>query len=310
MKVRVFCSLLLCSVLLAASSGFAGIVEDVRNALAQNYSTSAESQLKTYRDQHGVTPEYLEALSWMARGSLANHDLPQALTYAAQAEALTAQQLKGKSVDSDPHFATAMGAALEVQAQAFAAQGKRAQAISLLQRGLSDYGRTSIRERLKKNLNLLALPGAAAPSLKADQYLGSSRIAISQLKGSPALLFFWAHWCVDCKMESPILTRLRSEYSPKGLAVVAPTRYYGYTAQKEHVGQAEELAWIQRVWQQFYPGLQDVSVPISQANFDTYGASTTPTIVLLDRTGKVSLYHPGAMSYDDLRAAIDKVVSN
>src|SRR5690242_18634800 len=192
-------------ILLGVSFSFAGIVEDVRSALAQNYATSAESQLKAYRDQHGVTPEYLEEHSWMAREALANHDLPQAITYAAQAETLTAQQLKGKSVDSDPHFATAMGAALEVQAQAFAAQGKHKQAVDLLQRGLSDYGHTSIRERLKKNLNLLALAGTAAPALKADQYLGSTKIAISQLKGSPALLFFWAHWCVDCKMESPIL---------------------------------------------------------------------------------------------------------
>jgi hypothetical protein len=30
--------------------------------------------------------------------------------------------------------------------------------------------------------------------------------------------------------------------------------------------------------------------------------------VLLDRSGRVSLYHPGAMPYDELRAAIEKVV--
>jgi thioredoxin-related protein len=47
-------------------------------------------------------------------------------------------------------------------------------------------------------------------------------------------------------------------------------------------------------------------VPLSQQNFKTYGASTTPTLVVLNRTGQVALYHPGAMPYEELRAAVQK----
>ena len=50
----------------------------------------------------------------------------------------------------------------------------------------------------------------------------------------------------------------------------------------------------------------NVSGPLSNQNFATYGASTTPTLVVLNRAGQVSLYHPGAMQYEDLRAAIEK----
>jgi len=39
-----------------------------------------------------------------------------------------------------------------------------------------------------------------------------------------------------------------------------------------------------------------------------YGSSTTPTLVLVDRAGKIAYYHPGAVPYDELRAAIEKVV--
>ncbi len=49
-------------------------------------------------------------------------------------------------------------------------------------------------------------------------------------------------------------------------------------------------------------------VPISKSNFETYGASTTPTLVLLDRAGKVAWYHPGAVPYSELRQEIEKVV--
>jgi len=56
--------------------------------------------------------------------------------------------------------------------------------------------------------------------------------------------------------------------------------------------------------------LQTVPVPISKANFTNYGASTTPTLVLVDRNGRVALYHPGLMQYDDLRGAIEKTLAN
>jgi thioredoxin-related protein len=62
------------------------------------------------------------------------------------------------------------------------------------------------------------------------------------------------------------------------------------------------------VWQHYYSGLSNVPVPVSKANFSNYGASTTPTLVLVDRAGRVSLYHPGAMPYEQLKAAIEKVI--
>src|SRR5262249_45022016 len=132
---------------------------------------------------------------------------------------------------------------------------------------------------------------------------------LAELKGSPVLLFFWAHWCGDCKAEAPIITRLRSEFAGQGLKVLGPTRFYGYTAQVENASQADELAYIDAVRHRFYGGLLDMPVPISKYNFDTYGASTTPTVVILDRTGKVAMYHPGALPYEDLKAEIEKVAA-
>jgi len=38
------------------------LIGDVRAQLAQNSFSVAESELKNYKSQHGVTTEYLEAL--------------------------------------------------------------------------------------------------------------------------------------------------------------------------------------------------------------------------------------------------------
>ncbi|HWX94392.1 MAG TPA: TlpA disulfide reductase family protein [Terriglobales bacterium] len=293
-------------VLLVDLCAFAGIVDDVRVALAQNRFTAAESELNSYKAERGLTPEYLEALSWMGRAALDMQQYSQAEGYARRTQALAVQQLRNRKLDAEPQLPTALGAALEVQAQALAARGQKAQGIALLRSALRAYGDTSIAPRLHKNLNLLTLVGQPAPALRSGEYLGMPPASLAQLKGKPVLLFFWAHWCGDCKGESPILARLRSEF--QGLAIVAPTQLYGYAARGEDATQQAELAYANSVWQQYYAGLQGISVPVSKQNFNVYGASTTPTLVLVDRSGKIAFYHPGALSYEELRAAIEKVM--
>jgi len=294
---------------LLTASAWAGVVDDVRLALARNNFSAAESVLNSYRSQQGVNPEYLEAYSWMARVALDQGQYDQASAYAKQTKSFVLEQLKQRPLDSDPHLPIALGAALEVQSQTLAARGQRTQAVALLQSALRTYGNTSIHDRLQKNLNLLSLQGRPAPPLKSDEFLGAKLPMPAQLKGSPVLLFFWAHWCSDCKAEAPIITQLRSEFSGQGLQVIGPTRLYGYTAQIEHASASDELGYIDAVRHRFYAGLLDMPVPISRYNFDTYGASTTPTLVLLDRTGRVAMYHPGALPYAELRAEIEKVVA-
>jgi thiol-disulfide isomerase/thioredoxin len=301
---------LLAGFLLVSSLSFAGIVEDIRTALAQKNFSAADASLQAYHARQGVTPEYLEALSWMARSALATDQLDRAETYAKETEALSLQQLQKRPLDAEPHLPIALGAALEVEAQVLAARGKSSQAAALLQRSVAKYRDTSIHARLQKNLNMLGLVGRPAPPLSIAQYLGPKPAALSQAKGAPVLLFFWAHWCGDCKAEGPIISRLHSELGSKGLKVVAPTQLYGYAARGEDAPPKTEIAYIERVWQHFYPALQDVPVLISKANFNIYGASTTPTLVLLDRAGRVALYHPGVMPYENLRSAIEKTLGN
>jgi thiol-disulfide isomerase/thioredoxin len=284
----------------------AGIIEDVRVQVGQNSYSAAEAELRDYRAQHGVTPEYLEALSWMARGAAAMKQWSQAANYARETRSLSEQLLTKQKLDAESHLPIALGAAYEVQAQAMAEAGKPAQAAALLRAALAKYGNTSIRARLQKNLNLISLVGKPAPALQATQFLGPKPPALASLKGSPVLLFFWAHWCGDCKAEVPIIARLRQELGPSGLVVIGPTQFYGYAAQGNDATPAQERVYIESVRQRYYSGLPDMPVPLSQQNFNTYGASTTPTLVVLNRAGQVAMYHPGAMPYEELRAALEK----
>ena len=91
--------------------------------------------------------------------------------------------------------------------------------------------------------------------------------------------------------------------------MVGPTQFYGHAAQGADATPAQERTYIEAVRRRYYASLNDMPVPLSNQNFKTYGASTTPTLVILNRAGEVAMYHPGAMPYDELRAAIEKVVN-
>jgi len=298
-----------CFVLLAAVSvASAAIDMDVRQALSRGDLPGAERMLRDYRAKLGVTPEMLDALSWIGRAQLLSNSWDQAEATAKQTLDLSGAELKKRRLDSDPHLAAAVGAAIEVEAQVLASRGQRNQAVAYLRKELALYANTSIAPRIQKNINLLGLEGRPAPELHSEEYLGPQPPSLAKLRGKPVLLFFWAHWCGDCKADEAIVAQVRSLYANKGLVVIAPTQRYGYAARGEEASPAQELRYIDAVRHQFYRDLLDASVPVSEANFKNYGASTTPTLVVIDRSGIVRSYHPGAMTLGELRAAVEKAL--
>ena len=274
----------------------AGIVESVQAALSAGSESRAIQQLRAYRSTRGATPEYLEAESWLARVELSSRRYPQAEMYAQETYDLCVGLLKSRAVDREPHLSIALGAAIEVQAGVLASQGRRAEAVAYLEQQEATYAATSIRARIHKNLLLLTLEGKPAPALAGATIP----------KGQPALIFFWAHWCGDCKTDIPVLARIKAEFAPRGLKLIFPTQKYGYAAGKDATPRVE-LAYIELVRENLYGSLIAGPTIVNEANFVRYGASTIPTFVLIDRQGLVRLYHPGVMEYAELRGAVQKL---
>jgi len=249
----------------------------------------------------------IEALSWAARGALAAKQLDKADAYAKETEQMALTELKKRPLDADEHLPTALGAAIETQAMVLDQRGQRNDAVSFLTGQLIKFGGTSIATRIQKDINLLSLEGKPAPPLQETEFLGPKPVSLTSLRGHPVLLFFWAHWCPDCKADEPLIAQVKSEYAAKGLVVIGPTQRYGYVAGGEDATPEAELKYIDQVRHQYYRDLLDVSAPVSEQNFKRYGASSTPTLVLIDRRGIVRLYHPGKMTLEELRTALDRV---
>jgi thiol-disulfide isomerase/thioredoxin len=298
------CLALALAVVLFAAAQPVSLINAVRGLIAQNDLAGAERLARSWQARNPASPELAAALSWLARGALQAHQLDRADAFAGESAKMASRFLIGQKLDDDPWLPTAAGTAIEVHAQVLAARGERSEAIEYLQGQLKQYSGTSLPERIRKNINLLSMEGKPAPALDLSQWLGAKPPSLAALRGHPILLFFWAHWCSDCKAEVAIVANLQRTFKSQGLVVLGPTRYYGYVAGGEDAPPAKEKSYIEDVRHRYYGELSGMPVPLSAANFIAYGASTTPTLVLIDRAGVVRYYHPGAVPEAELSSRI------
>ncbi|HXG89693.1 MAG TPA: TlpA disulfide reductase family protein [Vicinamibacterales bacterium] len=303
-------ALVISSLAVPVSAQPPAIITEVRKVIGQNDFAGGEKLIAGYRAQSGITPELLAAMSWMARGSLAAKQFDAAERYANDTYKLATPLLAKRAMDAEAHLPIAIGAAIEVLAQVDGQRGARSEAVTFLRRELAKYKGTSIEMRIQKNVNLLSLEGTVAPALDLSDYIGTKPPALDRLKGKVVLLFFWAHWCADCKAQAPILADLAAKYRDQGFVVVAPTQRYGYVAAGKDAAPDEEKRYIDQVRQASYPALEAHAVPLSEANHLRYGVSTTPTLVLVDRAGIVRLYNPGKMTLAQLDPLIEKTLGS
>lgn len=121
--------------------------------------------------------------------------------------------------------------------------------------------------------------GVAAPPLSGlESVQGSAPLTLSELRGKVVVLDFWASWCVVCRKTVPIINGWHDRLGARGLVVV------GLSSDERD----EAMAGI-RSFGIRYP----VAIDRREEVFPAYGASSLPTLYVLDRRGTVRAVEVG-----------------
>jgi thiol-disulfide isomerase/thioredoxin len=65
----------------------------------------------------------------------------------------------------------------------------------------------------------LLKPGDRVPEYEARNLDGGA-FSMDQLEGQAVLINVWATWCITCRTEMPLLQKLSTQYSDRGLRVI------------------------------------------------------------------------------------------
>ena len=279
-------------------------VRMIRYKISAGDLLSAESILEYHRAEKGEDGDYLLGLAWVTRGAALTGDWKAASSDAALGRKLAESKLKSPAdYEGNREAVYLLGTSIEVQAQALMASGRKAEAIALLEEASRTQEKApyNLRARIWKRRNLIELEGKAAPPVRAEDHVGAEPPSLESLRGKPVVLYFWWEACGDCRMQAAPFRRAVEKYLPKGVAFVAPTRYYSDN-------RAEEKPKIEKAWKETYGLPESVSAPISDEAMLRYGVSATPTFVFVDRKGVVKRYAPTRMTEERLAAAIEDLV--
>jgi thiol-disulfide isomerase/thioredoxin len=118
-----------------------------------------------------------------------------------------------------------------------------------------------------------------------------ARLALGDLAGQPVLLDFWATWCGPCAAQTPILDRLAQRYEARGLRVV------GVNVSDDDPAAAKRYATKKSL---SYPIVVDPDGSVQRS----YGVTKLPTLVLVDKQGRIHRVASGLVD----EASLDKLI--
>ncbi len=142
--------------------------------------------------------------------------------------------------------------------------------------------------------------GTKAPDFKVQDLEGKEFHLASCCGKDAVLLFFWSFFCGPCREEIPMINQVAREYQGKGLQVL------GVNLDGREMKKAiDKFVVNEKIgFRILFDELAGDAFRVA----DPYGVAGTPALFLIDRNGVVAFGVVGAVTAEQLKAEIGKVL--
>jgi cytochrome c biogenesis protein CcmG/thiol:disulfide interchange protein DsbE len=120
-------------------------------------------------------------------------------------------------------------------------------------------------------------------------------VSLSDYKGQPVWINFWASWCPPCRAENPDIEEMYQKYKDQGLVILSPA-----------IGEDPSAVsgYVKRTGLTFTVGLDETTQ--LAANYRIVGI---PTHFFIDREGILRVWRIGSMSTSTMEKNIETIMS-
>ena len=136
--------------------------------------------------------------------------------------------------------------------------------------------------------------GDAAPAFSAPALSGEGSSSLSDLKGKPVVLNFWASWCEPCKDEAELFKEAAERYQGRA-------HFVGINIRD---ARSDALAFVED-YELDYLQLRDEALAV----YDDYGLTGQPETFFIDHDGKLIEHVAGPVEADTLYSVMDLLVA-
>lgn len=142
--------------------------------------------------------------------------------------------------------------------------------------------------------------GFIAPNFTLNNEAGKP-VTLSQLRGKPIFLNFWASWCPPCKEEMPLIQEAYEKYGDK-------VEFYAVNLTFNDT--VEDALTFMKSNGYDMPILFDDNLDVSKTVAKLYRANTIPTSYFIDANGVIQVKRIGAMNYDQIETSLKKIIKD
>ena len=140
----------------------------------------------------------------------------------------------------------------------------------------------------------------AAPEFARGNWINSDPLTLDKLRGRVVVVEFWTFGCYNCRNTLPSLKEWGARYRDRGLTIVGV-----------HTPETESEYSIDNVRKQV-PAL-GIKYPVVTDNdyqtWKAYGVEVWPTIVVLDKQGRIRWLHVGEGRYEETERVIKTLLA-